>query len=143
MNLLQNYAVNEKMIIIIDELDRCKPSYAILMLEIVKHIFDIPNITFILSVNLKQLKASIEKSYGSNIDSQHYIDKFIKLTFDLPYQTNNIDINMNKSTINNSTGYFKILIEEYINTNEYCDRQVCYKVDPFSEKLFDSDSNSK
>lgn len=81
---LRELSNDKKIIIIIDELDRCRPTFAVELLEKVKHIFDAPNVTFILVTNLSQLKAAINHVYGSSVDSQNYLDKFIKYIVRLP-----------------------------------------------------------
>ena len=69
----------------IDELDRCNPRYAVKLLERVKHLFEVPNIIFVLAVNIKQLQYAIQGYYGSsNIDGQEYLKRFIDLTYTLP-----------------------------------------------------------
>ncbi|ODN41112.1 KAP family P-loop NTPase fold protein [Piscirickettsia litoralis] len=80
----------QELIIIIDELDRCRPDFAVAMLEKIKHVFDIANVKFILIANSEQLITSIQHSYGSSLsEAGRYIDKFIKFTFKLPSQTKN------------------------------------------------------
>ena len=74
---------DKPIVIIIDELDRCKPDYAIKTLEILKHIFDIPGFVFILSVDEEQLKNSVQTLFG-NIDYEGYKRKFISNSFLLP-----------------------------------------------------------
>lgn len=69
-------------IIIIDELDRCKPTYAIEYLEFAKHIFDIHNVKFILSYNKEALINIIKNIYG-NIDANQYLSKFHDIEIDL------------------------------------------------------------
>ena len=81
---ISNLSEKNKVTIIIDELDRCKPSFSTSILETIKHIFDIDNVYFILVANTKQLKASINHIYGYSINSQKYLDKFIKYTITLP-----------------------------------------------------------
>ena len=72
-------------VIFIDELDRCRPLYAIELLERVKHIFGIDGLIFVLSIDKKQLSESIKSQYG-NIDTNSYLKRFIDLEFNL---TNN------------------------------------------------------
>lgn len=74
----------EKLVIFIDELDRCRPNYAIEMLERIKHYFDDDRIIFIVSVNREQLIHSISKCYGMNFDSTGYLDKFFDWNIYLP-----------------------------------------------------------
>jgi len=68
----------------IDELDRCRPSFAIELLERVKHLFDVKNIIFVLSINKKQLEAITAAVYGERIDAPEYLRRFIDLDFSLP-----------------------------------------------------------
>ena len=72
-------------IFIIDELDRCNPHFAVKVLERVKHLFDIPNIIFVLPICKKQLEHSIQGFYGSDkIDSTNYLRRFIDVEYELP-----------------------------------------------------------
>lgn len=73
-----------KRVIILDELDRCKPNYAIELLESIKHIFDIYNLTFIFLINKEQLKYTVENLYGCTRESEDYFEKFFDLQLILP-----------------------------------------------------------
>ncbi len=80
-------------LLIIDELDRCKPDYAIKMLETIKHFHDIENLYILLVVNRQQLCASIEKHYGYKINANEYLEKFFSYSFELSMlQPNVMDI---------------------------------------------------
>ncbi|WP_312315168.1 P-loop NTPase fold protein [Atlantibacter sp.] len=81
---IREFSSENQIIIIVDELDRCRPTFSIDMLEKIKHIFDIKNVFFILVTNLNQLKASVNHIYGHSVNSQSYLDKFIKYTLTLP-----------------------------------------------------------
>jgi hypothetical protein len=70
--------------IIIDELDRCRPSFAVEMLEKIKHLFSVKNITFVLVINKIQLQESIRATYGTNIDAHTYLQKFLTIEADMP-----------------------------------------------------------
>ena len=70
-------------VIIIDELDRCRPDYAVKTLEVLKHIFDIPGFVFVLAIDDEQLKNSIQTLFG-NLDYEGYKKKFINNSFILP-----------------------------------------------------------
>lgn len=74
----------EKLVIFIDELDRCRPSFAIEMLERIKHYFDDDRVIFVASINREQLIHSISKYYGTNFDSTGYLDKFFDWNIYLP-----------------------------------------------------------
>ncbi len=62
--------------IIIDELDRCRPTYAIELLEAVKHLFSVKGIFFILATDTKQLAHSIKAVYGQDFNSTAYLKRF-------------------------------------------------------------------
>lgn len=66
----------EKLVIIIDELDRCKPSFAVEMLETIKHFINGENIIFIVSTNNEQLSKMVSKLYGEKFNGYEYLNKF-------------------------------------------------------------------
>jgi tetratricopeptide (TPR) repeat protein len=68
------------LVFIIDELDRCRPIFALEILERIKHFFAVPKIHFVLGTSLRQLRNSITVAYGPTIDAQGYLQKFIHLT---------------------------------------------------------------
>ncbi|NCT84944.1 MAG: hypothetical protein GXC94_17500 [Comamonadaceae bacterium] len=72
------------LVFFIDELDRCRPSFAIEMLERIKHLFDVDHLVFVLSVDKKQLEAATGAVYGEKIDSSEYLRRFFDMEFRLP-----------------------------------------------------------
>lgn len=84
----------KRVVIIIDELDRCKPTNVIKLLEEVKHFYNHKALTIIFSADLIQLSNTIKKMYGNNFDAELYLQRFFDNTFSL-----------------NSSNY-----EKYINT---------------------------
>lgn len=76
---------DKPVIFIIDELDRCRPDYAVEVLEKVKHFFSVKGIIFVLSIDKIQLGNSIQGYYGShNINTEEYLRRFIDLEYKLP-----------------------------------------------------------
>ena len=73
----------QPLVFIIDELDRCRPTFAIELLERVKHIFDVPNIVFVFGINRAELVKSLESVYGE-IDASVYLRRFFDMEFILP-----------------------------------------------------------
>ena len=71
------------LIFIVDELDRCRPTFAIELLERVKHIFDVPNIVFVFGINRAELVKSLQSVYGE-IDADEYLRRFFDMPFILP-----------------------------------------------------------
>ncbi|NTF06847.1 hypothetical protein G6L37_11810 [Agrobacterium rubi] len=76
------------MFIFIDELDRCRPTYAIAMLERIKHLFDIPNVAFVIATDTTSLSHSIKAVYGSEFDSKQYLGRFFHRSYKLPLASN-------------------------------------------------------
>lgn len=74
----------QKIVFIIDELDRCRPDYALNLLEIIKHFFAVPNVHFVLGVNLRELENSVKARYGAGINARKYLQKFVTLEMRLP-----------------------------------------------------------
>lgn len=73
-----------RLIIMVDELDRCKPTFAVRLLERIKHFLDNDRITFAFSVNLIELQHTICQYYGANFDAGRYLDRFFDLRFSVP-----------------------------------------------------------
>jgi hypothetical protein len=74
----------KSLVFFIDELDRCRPSFAIEMLERIKHLFDVEHLVFVLSVDKKQLEAGTAAVYGERIDASEYLRRFFDLELRLP-----------------------------------------------------------
>lgn len=73
------------LIFIIDELDRCRPDYAVSILEQIKHFFSVQNIVFVLSIDKEQLGNAVKGVYGSNdLDVDEYLRKFIDIEYSIP-----------------------------------------------------------
>lgn len=73
-----------RLVIFIDELDRCKPSYAVRLLERMKHYLCDERITFVFSTNLSELQHTIKRYYGSDFDACRYLDRFFDVRISLP-----------------------------------------------------------
>ena len=72
------------LVLMIDELDRCRPTFAVAMLERIKHFFNVPGLVFVLALDLEQLKASTRKVYGAELDASEYLRRFVDLELRLP-----------------------------------------------------------
>lgn len=71
-----NKKLNSPAFIFIDELDRCRPSYAVEMLETIKHIFDIPGVVFVVGTDTEQLQHAVKAIYGEGFDARTYLGRF-------------------------------------------------------------------
>lgn len=87
INLLKALSKNKKIIFFIDELDRCRPIYAIETLEVIKHFFNVDNMVFVFALDMEQLSHSISTIYGENMDSEGYLRRFFDLHFKIPAPT--------------------------------------------------------
>lgn len=74
----------KSIVIFVDELDRCNPSYAVRLLEDIKHYFSIDNVTFVFSVNLSELQHMVKIVYGDKFDAFRYLDRFFDIRLNLP-----------------------------------------------------------
>ena len=94
-------------IIIIDELDRCRPDYAIQLLEIIKHIFDVKNIIFLFLINRKQLESIVSTIYMNSNLSIKYFEKFYDIELNLP-EANYKELNEPEFQVVNSFKEYKV-----------------------------------
>ena len=82
--LEQTYAAELPVVVLVDELDRCRPTYAIEMLEVIKHFFTTQNFVFVIASDTEQLGHSITAVYGNKFDSQQYLKRFFDRKACLP-----------------------------------------------------------
>ncbi len=80
----QKETKEKKLLIIVDELDRTRPDYAVHFLEDIKHFFDIQNVVFLVAVNRKQMEATVKCLYGQDLVFDGYYRKFFKHEINLP-----------------------------------------------------------
>ena len=106
---LKELAADKPIILFIDELDRCRPDYAVDMLEVIKHVFDIENVKVVLVTNTKQLRAAINHRYGVEVDAHKYLNKFLKYSFTLPDKVA-VPFEVERALV--SVEYFKQLIRK-------------------------------
>lgn len=72
-----------RLVIFIDELDRCRPDFAVKLLERIKHYFVDEQITFVFSVNLEELSNSVRHFYGESFNAGRYLGRFFDLIIKL------------------------------------------------------------
>ena len=69
--------------VFIDELDRCRPSYAVEMLETIKHIFDIPGVVLVVATDSTQLQHAVKAIYGADFNADLYLNRFFDARYSL------------------------------------------------------------
>jgi hypothetical protein len=79
-----------KVLFLVDELDRCRPDYAISYLETIKHIFDLPGATFILAADRHHLENSAKTAFGPDLDFDEYYRKFVHREVTLPIMSEEV-----------------------------------------------------
>jgi len=79
-----NGSQNRRLLIFVDELDRCRPDYAIRLLETIKHFFDVSGVSFLLAYDGVYLESAAKALYGQSFDAEQYLRKFIDVRFWLP-----------------------------------------------------------
>lgn len=67
--------------VLVDELDRCRPSYAVHLLERIKHLFEVDGVAFVFATNSQQLQHSIAGAYGQGFDGFTYLKRFFDRTY--------------------------------------------------------------
>ncbi len=140
----------QPLVFVIDELDRCRPTFAIELLERVKHIFDIPGMVFVLGVNRDELCSSIKSVYG-DIEADVYLRRFFDMEFLLPeansetfcrhligrYKlneffiklSNNAENQVHQSDFNNFHGFFPLFcsrLDLSLRDIDYCIRAMAF-----------------
>jgi hypothetical protein len=75
---------NPKAFVFVDELDRCRPDYAVSYLETIKHVFDIHGLVFVLGIDYDQLSGSARALFGQDLNFPEYFRKFVHRSVSLP-----------------------------------------------------------
>jgi len=72
------------LVVVIDELDRCRPTYAIELLEVIKHLFGVDGVVFVMAIDVAELAHSVSAVYGAGFDGKRYLRRFIDVDYQLP-----------------------------------------------------------
>ena len=142
---------NKKLIFFIDELDRCRPSFAIELLETIKHLFSVPGIIFVISLDKDQLSHSVATVYGQNMDTVGYLRRFFDLEYKLSIDNKfkYVDVRLNKLFNSyKNIKYFRQFIEAFILDYKFSLRDIdklCYYIKiilPIIKEFKDSGYNA-
>lgn len=115
--LINKILVDKRMILIIDELDRCNPHFATKILEVVKHFYNLPNITIIYVSNNNELINTIKKQYGHNFDAYSYLNRFYDYIMTID----------NNRSLDYAMNYLKFRKETYLPHNVFYAMVLKYK----------------
>lgn len=83
-NGLSQSTGDKPLILMIDELDRCRPTYAVQLLEVAKHLFSVHRVVFVLAINRSELAHSVRALYGHGFNADGYLRRFFDADFRLP-----------------------------------------------------------
>ena len=142
---------NRPLVVMIDELDRCRPSYAVELLEVAKHLFSMDHIVFVLAINRSELAHSVKALYGSGFDAHGYLGRFFDIDFRLPEPNrNNFIVNLLRSINMNPQmqGFVPAwqnasnLLFEFFGTSDLSLRKVEQAIHHFGLVLASSNSNN-
>lgn|GEM_PF-158138 len=111
-----------RLVVFVDELDRCKPNYAVQLLERIKHYFSSDLVTFVFSVNLDQLQHTIKRYYGNDFDACRYLDRFFDLRISLPPA--NLTRYYQKIGLNNGSYVYENVCRAVIKVNHFELREI-------------------
>ena len=118
---------DKKLLIIVDELDRCKPSYAVRLLEVIKHFFVNDDIVFLFGSNKKELSETVRHEYGQEFNGYKYLNRFFDFEFMLPKIKESDYISLRLGSPETSSFSYKesLAVCQYFNfsmrdINKYC-----------------------
>lgn len=127
------------LVLIVDELDRCRPSFAVELIEKIKHVFSVPGVHFVLSTHLPQLAKIFQSTHGLG-DEEHaliYLEKFydVRVKFPAPLYYRNtttrsyiehlwFKLNLPHMDINNGSVNFRESLESVFHNRRVSLRTV-------------------
>jgi len=97
-NIIENYYYkkDKKVVIFIDDLDRCLPNKALEILEAIKLFLDVKGCIFVLGIDISVIDDIVQRKYKNRIKGRDYLEKIIQLSFNLPPLTDSEIVNFIK-----------------------------------------------
>ncbi|MCY4672772.1 MAG: P-loop NTPase fold protein [Bacteroidetes bacterium] len=81
------------LIVLVDELDRCRPTYAVEFLEVVKHLMAVDHVVYVFAINRSELAQTVSGCYGPGFNGKGYLRRFFDVDFTLPQPSRKSFIN--------------------------------------------------
>jgi hypothetical protein len=76
---------NRRVVIFVDDLDRCGPDKALELLDAIKIFLDVPGCIFVLGIDLSIIQQALAKKYPEDrVAQREYLSKIVQLPFQLP-----------------------------------------------------------
>ena len=132
--------LNGQLYIFVDELDRCRPTYAVEVLERIKHVFSVKGAKFVIAIDPNQLQNAIKGVYGADIDASGYVRKFIDWNHDLyePKREQYVNYLCNDLFKIKTKEFFRANLKDKFDSNEF-GRKLNLLVDAYELSLRDID----
>ena len=83
---------NKRLVVFIDDLDRCNASNILELLEAIKNILDIENLIFVITVDIKKIERAWELQYkmiDGVLEGKEHVEKLFQIIFSLPFKNDN------------------------------------------------------
>jgi hypothetical protein len=122
-NTLEKHTKESPLVVIVDNLDRCRPEFVLYFLSTLKSIFNVNNILFVLAYDKKEMTNAIKTTYGSEVDIQSYLRKYIAAEYYIDRHTKSIKNFFNtyldnlKDGEDNHQRYERVLDLIYVNSS--------------------------
>ena len=71
------------LVVCVDELDRCRPEYALSLLEVIRHLVDVPGVVVLLAINRSELSHSVKSIFGGDFSADRYLRRIVDRTVQL------------------------------------------------------------
>ena len=87
-----NLIGDERLVVFIDDLDRCNASNILKLLETIKNILNIENLIFVITVDIKKIERAWELQYKMPVgvlEGQEHVEKLFQIVFSLPFKNDN------------------------------------------------------
>ncbi len=85
ISTLRNEAPDNRIVVFIDDLDRCAPEKALELLESLKTFFDIEGFVYVIGIDSESINSIVKKKYGEDFDKGlQYMEKIVQLPFHIP-----------------------------------------------------------
>lgn len=124
--LIDEILKENRMILIIDEVDRCNPNYATKVLEVIKHFYNLDNITTIIVTNNKELQCTIKQQFGESFDAYNYLNKIYDYIISIDTNKRSIEYSKKMLGFEGENGLiedvFYAIINRYNFTLRECNR---------------------
>lgn len=102
-------------VIFVDELDRCRPDFAVKLIERIKHFFNVENVIFVLLLNREQLQVAVKGVYGESTNASNYLGKFVNFFFTLPKVGKNSELEHTRLFLRKELEKYKGLSNDFVN----------------------------